>query len=110
MSINYMVDNENQPIVWKGPMVGNAVKQFYSDVIWGELDYLLIDMPPGTGDVALTVMQSIPISGVVMVSVPQDMISMIVAKAVNMAKMLNIKVLGVVENMSYIQCPDCDKK
>lgn len=90
-------------------MVGNAVKQFYSDVIWGELDYLLIDMPPGTGDVALTVMQSIPISGVVMVSVPQDMISMIVAKAVNMAKMLNIKVLGVVENMSYIQCPDCDK-
>ena len=92
MSINYMVDNENQPIVWKGPMVGNAVKQFYSDVIWGELDYLLIDMPPGTGDVALTVMQSIPISGVVMVSVPQDMISMIVAKAVNMAKMLNIKV------------------
>ena len=97
MSINYMVDNENQPIVWKGPMVGNAVKQFYSDVIWGELDYLLIDMPPGTGDVALTVMQSIPISGVVMVSVPQDMISMIVAKAVNMAKMLNIKVLGVVD-------------
>ena len=110
MSINYMVDNENQPIVWKGPMVGNAVKQFYSDVIWGELDYLLIDMPPGTGDVALTVMQSIPIKGVVMVSIPQDMISMIVAKAVNMAKMLNIKVLGVVENMSYIQCPDCDKK
>ena len=110
MSINYMVDNENQPIVWKGPMIGNAVKQFYKDVIWGELDYLLIDMPPGTGDVALTVMQSIPISGVVMVSVPQDMISMIVAKAVNMAKMLNIKILGVVENMSYIQCPDCDKK
>lgn len=110
ISINYMVDNENQPIVWKGPMIGNAVKQFYSDVIWEELDYLLIDMPPGTGDVALTVMQSIPISGVVMVSIPQDMVSMIVAKAVNMAKMLNIKVLGVVENMSYIQCPDCDKK
>ena len=110
MSINYMVDNENQPIVWKGPMIGNAVKQFYKDVIWEELDYLLLDMPPGTGDVALTVMQSIPISGVVMVSVPQDMISMIVAKAVNMAKMLNINVLGVVENMSYIQCPDCDKK
>ena len=110
MSINYMVDNENQPIVWKGPMINKAVKQFYSDVIWGELDYLLIDMPPGTGDVALTVMQSIPISGVVMVSVPQDMISMIVAKAVNMAKMLKINILGVVENMSYIQCPDCDKK
>lgn len=110
MSINFMVDNENQPIVWKGPMVGNAVKQFYKDVIWGELDYLLIDMPPGTGDVALTVMQSIPLSGVVMVSVPQDMISMIVSKGVSMAKMLNINVLGVVENMSYIQCPDCGKK
>ena len=110
MSINYMVDNENQPIVWKGPMVGNAVKQFYSDVIWGELDYLLIDMPPGTGDVALTVMQSIPISGVVMVSVPQDMISMIVSKSINMARKMNIEVLGVIENMSYIQCPDCDKK
>ncbi len=110
MSINYMVDNENQPIVWKGPMVGNAVKQFYSDVLWEELDYLLIDMPPGTGDVALTVMQSLPVSGVVMVSVPQDMVSMIVTKAVNMAKMLKIPVLGVVENMSYIQCPDCSKK
>ncbi|HSQ89271.1 Mrp/NBP35 family ATP-binding protein [Romboutsia sp.] len=110
MSINFMVDNENQPIVWKGPMVGNAVKQFYKDVMWGELDYLLIDMPPGTGDVALTVMQSIPLSGVVMVSVPQDMISMIVSKAVSMAKMLNVNVLGVVENMSYIQCPDCSKK
>ena len=91
-------------------MVGNAVKQFYSDVISGELDYLLIDMPPGTGDVALTVMQSIPISGVVMVSVPQDMISMIVSKSINMARKMNIEVLGVIENMSYIQCPDCDKK
>ncbi|MCR8744165.1 Mrp/NBP35 family ATP-binding protein [Romboutsia lituseburensis] len=110
MSVNFMVDKENQPIVWKGPLVGKTVKQFYKDVMWGELDYLLIDMPPGTGDVALTVMQSIPISGIVMVSVPQDMISMIVAKAVNMAKMLNVNVIGVVENMSYIQCPDCDKK
>ncbi len=110
MSINYMVDVEEQPIVWKGPMITNAVKQFYSNVLWGELDYLLIDMPPGTGDVAMTVMQSLPINGIVMVSVPQDMISMIVAKAINMAKMLNVKVLGVVENMSYIQCPDCEKK
>ena len=110
MSVNYMVDNENQPIVWKGPLIGNTVKQFYRDVMWEDLDYLLIDMPPGTGDVALTVMQSIPLTGIVMVSVPQDMISMIVAKAVNMAKMLNIDILGVVENMSYIQCPDCDKK
>lgn len=110
MSINLMVDNENDPIVWKGPMISNLVKQFYSGVAWGELDYLLIDMPPGTGDVAMTVMQSIPLSGIVMVSVPQDLISMIVAKAVNMAKMLKVDVLGVVENMSYIQCPDCDKK
>ncbi|GAA0099444.1 iron-sulfur cluster carrier protein [Paraclostridium bifermentans] len=110
MSINFMVGEENQAIVWKGPIISNTVKQFYKDVMWEELDYLLIDMPPGTGDVPLTVMQNIPLNGVVMVSVPQDMISMIVAKAVNMAKMLNIKVLGVVENMSYIQCPDCDKK
>lgn len=110
ISVNYMVNNENQPIVWKGPLIANTVKQFYNDVMWEELDYLLIDMPPGTGDVALTVMQNIPIAGIVMVSVPQDMISMIVAKAVNMAKMLDVNILGVVENMSYIQCPDCDKK
>jgi len=110
MSINYMVNTEDQPVVFKGPMITNTVKQFYSNVLWGELDYLLIDMPPGTGDVAMTVMQSLPISGIVMVSVPQDMISMIVAKAINMAKKLNVNVLGIVENMSYIQCPDCDKK
>lgn len=110
MSINYMVDTEDQPVIWKGPMITNAVKQFYSNVLWGEIDYLLIDMPPGTGDVAMTVMQSLPINGVIMVSVPQDMISMIVSKAINMAKMLNVKVLGVIENMSYIQCPDCNKK
>lgn len=91
-------------------MVGNTVKQFWTDVIWGDLDYLVIDMPPGTGDVALTAMQSIPINGIVMVSVPQDLVSMIVAKAVNMAKEMKIKVLGVVENMSYITCPDCHKK
>lgn len=110
MSINLMVNNEYDPVVMKGPMISNLVKQFYNGVAWGELDYLLIDMPPGTGDVAMTVMQSIPLSGVIMVSVPQDLISMIVAKAVNMAKMLKVDVLGVVENMSYIQCPDCDKK
>lgn len=110
MSINYMVDTEDQPVIWKGPMITNAVKQFYSNVLWGEIDYLLIDMPPGTGDVAMTVMQSLPINGVIMVSVPQDMISIIVSKAINMAKMLNVKVLGVIENMSYIQCPDCNKK
>ena len=110
ISVNFLVKDENQPVVWKGPLISNTVKQFYKDVLWEELDYLLIDMPPGTGDVALTVMQSLPLTGIVMVSVPQDMISMIVAKAVKMAQMLNIDVLGVVENMSYIQCPDCDKK
>ena len=91
-------------------MIAGAVKQFWTDVLWEELDYLIIDMPPGTGDVALTVMQSIPIHGVVMVSVPQDFVSMIVSKAVNMVRKMNIKVLGVVENMSYISCPDCGKK
>ncbi|MDY5213207.1 Mrp/NBP35 family ATP-binding protein [Intestinibacter sp.] len=110
MSLNLLLEDENQPVIWRGAMISNTVKQFYTDVIWGELDYLLIDMPPGTGDVALTVMQSIPISGIVMVSVPQDMVSMIVAKAVNMVRKLNIKIIGLVENMSYIVCPDCGKK
>ncbi|MEG0856754.1 MAG: Mrp/NBP35 family ATP-binding protein [Terrisporobacter sp.] len=110
MSVNFLVNDESQPVVWKGPIISNTIKQFYKDVMWEELDYLLIDMPPGTGDVAMTVMQELPIDGVIMVSVPQDMITMIVAKAVNMAKMLNVNILGVVENMSYIQCPDCDKK
>lgn len=110
ISLNLLLEDENQPVIWRGSIIGNAVKQFWEEVLWGELDYLLIDMPPGTGDVALTVMQSIPLNGVVMVSVPQDMISMIVTKAVNMANKLNVKVLGVVENMSYIQCPDCSTK
>ena len=110
MSLNLLLEDENQPVIWRGAMISNTVKQFYTDVIWGELDYLLIDMPPGTGDVALTVMQSIPISGIVMVSVPQDMVSMIVAKAVNMVRKLNIKIIGLVENMSYIVCPDSGKK
>ena len=110
MSLNLLLEDENQPVIWRGAMISNTVKQFYTDVIWGELDYLLIDIPPGTGDVALTVMQSIPISGIVMVSVPQDMVSMIVAKAVNMVRKLNIKIIGLVENMSYIVCPDCGKK
>ncbi|MDO5010224.1 MAG: Mrp/NBP35 family ATP-binding protein [Intestinibacter bartlettii] len=110
MSLNLLLEDENQPVIWRGAMISNTVKQFYTDVIWGELDYLLIDMPPGTGDVALTVMQSIPINGIVMVSVPQDMVSMIVAKAVNMVKKLDIEIIGLVENMSYIVCPDCGKK
>ena len=96
MSLNLLLEDENQPVIWRGAMISNTVKQFYTDVIWGELDYLLIDMPPGTGDVALTVMQSIPINGIVMVSVPQDMVSMIVAKAVNMVKKLNIEIIGLV--------------
>ena len=110
MSVNFLVEDESQPIVFKGPLISNTIKQFYKDVMWEELDYLLIDMPPGTGDVALTVMQSIPLTGIVMVSVPQDMISMIVSKGINMAKKLNVNILGIVENMSYIQCPDCNKK
>ena len=110
MSVNFMVNDESQPVVWKGPLISNTIKQFYRDVMWEELDYLLIDMPPGTGDVALTVMQSLPLTGMIMVSVPQDMIYMIVAKGVNMAKMINVNILGVVENMSYIECPDCNKK
>ncbi|WFD09597.1 Mrp/NBP35 family ATP-binding protein [Tepidibacter hydrothermalis] len=109
MSLNLLMD-ESQPVIWRGPMIAGVVKQFWTDTYWAELDYLIIDMPPGTGDVALTVMQSIPIDGVVMVSIPQDMVSMIVSKAVSMAKQMNINVYGVVENMSYIKCPDCDKK
>lgn len=110
MSVNFMVNDESQPVVWKGPLISNTIKQFYKDVMWEELDYLLIDMPPGTGDVALTVMQSIPINGVVMISVPQDLVSMIVSKAVKMTKKMNVRLLGVVENMSYIICEDCGKK
>lgn len=107
MSLNFLMEEENQPVVWRGPIIANAVKQFYTDVVWGELDVLLIDMPPGTGDVALTVLQSIPVNGVIMVSTPQPMVSMIVSKAVNMCRQMDIPVLGVVENMSYIQCPNC---
>jgi Mrp family chromosome partitioning ATPase len=110
MSLNFLIENENDPVIWRGPVIGNTVKQFWTDVLWEDLDYLLIDMPPGTGDVALTAMQSIPINGLVMVSVPQDMVSMIVAKAVNMAKKMDINILGIIENMSYIICPDCQKK
>ena len=110
MSLNLLIENEEEPVIWRGAMVSNIVKQFYTDVLWEELDYLIIDMPPGTGDVALTVMQSIPINGIVMVTVPQDMVSMIVAKAVHMVGKLNMDVIGVVENMSYIKCPDCGKK
>ncbi|QNM14500.1 MULTISPECIES: Mrp/NBP35 family ATP-binding protein [Fusobacterium] len=110
ISLNLLLEDESQAVVWRGSLISSAVKQFWEDVLWGELDFLLIDMPPGTGDVALTVMQSTPVNGVVMVSVPQDMVSMIVAKAVNMTKKLNVPVIGIVENMSYIMCPGCNTK
>ncbi len=110
MSLNLLIEDERQPVIWRGPLIAGTVKQFWEDVFWGELDYLIIDLPPGTGDVALTVMQSIPISGMLIVSVPQDMVSMIVAKAVNMVKEMKIKLIGLVQNMSYIKCPDCGKK
>lgn len=110
MSLNFLTEKEDDPVIWRGPMISGVVKQFWTDVLWENIDYLVIDMPPGTSDVALTVMQSIPINGIVMVSVPQDLVSMIVSKAVNMAKKMNINVLGVIENMSYITCPDCRKR
>ncbi|MGH4117603.1 Mrp/NBP35 family ATP-binding protein [Clostridium sp.] len=110
MSLNFLTENEEDAVIWRGPMLSNVVKQFWTDVIWEDLDYLVIDMPPGTSDIALTVMQTIPINGIVMVSIPQDLVSMIVSKAVNMARKMNINVLGVIENMSYITCPDCGKE
>jgi len=110
MSINLLLQDEMQPVIWRGPLVAGTVKQFWEEVFWGDLDYLIIDMPPGTGDVALTVMQSIPLNGMLIVTVPQDMVSMIVAKAVKMIKELDIKLIGAVENLSYIMCPDCGKK
>ncbi len=109
MSINLLLDDEEQPVVWRGPVIAGAVKQFWTDIIWGDLDYLFVDMPPGTGDVPLTVFQSLPVDGIVIVTSPQDLVSMIVKKAYNMANMMDIKVLGVVENYSYLACPDCGK-
>ena len=110
MSINLLVENETDPVVWRGPVIGGVVEQFWTDVCWGDLDVLFIDMPPGTGDVPLTVFQSIPVDGIIVVTSPQDLVSMIVAKAVKMAQLMNIPVLGLVENMSYITCPDCGRK
>lgn len=109
MSVNLLLENETDPVVWRGPVIGGTVKQFWTDVAWGDVDYLFIDMPPGTGDVPLTVFQSIPVDGILVVTSPQELVSMIVAKAVNMAKLMNIPVLGIVENYSFFQCPDCDK-
>ena len=110
MSVNLLLDNPESPVVWRGPVIAGAVKQFWTEVFWGELDYLFIDMPPGTGDVPLTVFQSIPVNGIQIVTSPQDLVSLIVKKANNMAKLMEIPVLGIVENMSYIKCPDCGKE
>ena len=110
MSINLLLEDVNSPVVWRGPVISGVIEQFWTDVNWGELDYLFVDMPPGTGDVALTVFQSLPVDGIVIVSTPQDLVKMIVNKAFNMARLMNVPVLGLVENMSYYECPDCKKK
>ena len=110
MSVNLLLDSEDTPVIWRGPVIAGVVKQFWSEVVWGELDYLLVDMPPGTGDVPLTVFQSLPVDGIVVVTSPQELVGMIVKKAYNMAQMMNIPVLGLIQNMSYIICPDCGKQ
>lgn len=110
MSVNLVLENENDPVLWRGPLVSGLIKQFWTDVVWEDVDYMLVDMPPGTGDVPLTVFQSLPIDGIVIVTSPQDLVSMIVSKAIKMAEMMNIPVLGLVENYSYVKCPDCGKE
>ena len=110
MSVNLLLEHESDPVIWRGPIIAGVVKQFWTDVMWGELDYLFVDMPPGTGDVPLTVFQSLPVDGIVIVTSPQDLVQMIVDKACNMARQMNIPVLGIVENYSYLVCPDCGKK
>ncbi|NLP35165.1 MAG: Mrp/NBP35 family ATP-binding protein [Clostridiales bacterium] len=110
MSVNLLLQNETDPVVWRGPVIAGTVKQFWSDVIWNDVDFMFVDMPPGTGDVPLTVFQSLPVDGIIIVTSPQELVSMIVGKAVKMAKMMNIPILGIVENMSYFKCPDCDKE
>ena len=110
MSLNLLLPNDTDPVVWRGPVIAGTVKQFWSDVLWQDVDYMFVDMPPGTGDVPLTVFQSIPLDGIIVVTSPQELVSMIVQKAVKMAEMMNVPVLGLVENMSYFTCPDCGKK
>ncbi|MHB1314528.1 MAG: P-loop NTPase [Christensenellales bacterium] len=110
MSLNLLLDNETDPVIWRGPILAGTVKQFWTDVIWGDIDFMFIDMPPGTGDVPLTVFQSIKVDGVIIVTSPQELVSMIVTKAVKMAERMDIPVLGIVENMSYVKCPDCGKE
>ena len=110
MSVNLLLDNEEDPVVWRGPVIAGAVKQFWQEVIWKDVDFLFVDMPPGTGDVPLTVFQTLPVDGIIVVASPQELVSLIVTKAVKMAEMMKIPILGIVENMSYITCPDCGKK
>jgi Mrp family chromosome partitioning ATPase len=110
MSLNLLIEDEGDPVVWRGPVIAGTVKQFWTDVVWGDLDILFIDMPPGTGDVPLTVFQSLPLDGVVVVTTPQDLVQMVVEKAIRMAGMMNIPVLALVENMAYVECPDCGKR
>ena len=109
MSINLLLEDEPDPVIWRGPVIGGVVQQFWTDVAW-DVDYLFVDMPPGTGDVPLTVFQSLPVDGIIIVTTPQDLVTMIVKKAYNMAKMMNVPIIGLVENMSYFECPDCKKK
>lgn len=109
MSVNLLLENDSDPVIWRGPMISGTIKQFWSDVLWGDIDIMFIDMPPGTGDIALTVFQSIPLDAIVIVTTPQELVEMIVEKAVKMAKLMNIPVLALVENMSYIKCPNCDE-
>lgn len=110
ISVNLLLEEETRPVVWRGPVIAGTVKQFWTDVIWGDVDYMFIDMPPGTGDVPLTVFQSIKLDGIIIVTTPQDLVSMIVGKAVNMAALMNIPVIGLFENMSYVKCPDCGRE
>ena len=110
MSINLLLESEDTPVIWRGPVIAGVVTQFWNEVLWGDLDYLFVDMPPGTGDVPLTVFQSLPVDGIVIVTSPQDLVQMIVMKAYNMAQAMNVPVLGLVENYSYLECPDCGKK
>lgn len=110
MSVNLLMEDETSPVVWRGPVISGTVEQFWTDVVWGDVDCMMIDCPPGTGDVPLTVFQSLPIDGIIIVTSPQDLVSMIVSKAVNMAKLMNIPIIGIVENMSYVKCPDCGKE
>ena len=110
MSVNLLLDDECAPVVWRGPIIANTVKQFWTEVIWSDVDYMFVDMPPGTGDVPLTVFQSIPLDGIIIVTSPQELVAMIVSKAVNMAQMMNVPIVGVIENMSYAKCPDCGRE